>query len=155
MMFRTLILVASLIATPAMAGSFFQWTDDQGAISFTDDIDRIPEKYFDRAVERTSEELKASVENRWSEVKVAPLVRLRTSDTVERANPVEGRTFGTSRIRGTRSLNVDLEAGGGKSVVIKERRDVDGGNREFYVLYDENGEESAVSQTPIHIYKEK
>jgi len=67
-MFRVLILVASLVATPAMAGSFFQWTDDQGTICFSDDIDRIPERYFDEAVERTSEELEKSVEKRWTEV---------------------------------------------------------------------------------------
>ena len=57
-MFRTLILVASLIATPAMAGSFFQWTDSDGTVCFTDDIERIPEAYFDVAVERTWEDLR-------------------------------------------------------------------------------------------------
>jgi hypothetical protein len=58
-MFRVLILVASLlVASPAVAGSFFQYTDDYGTICFTDDIDRIPEKYFDRAVERTWESLR-------------------------------------------------------------------------------------------------
>jgi hypothetical protein len=65
-MFRILILVASLVATPAMAGSLFTWTDDNGVLCATDDIDRIPEKYFDQAVERTSEDLEKSTEKRWT-----------------------------------------------------------------------------------------
>ena len=68
LMFRILILVASLVATPALAGSFFQYTDDQGTVCYTDDFDRVPDKYFDQTVERTSEELEKSVEKRWTEV---------------------------------------------------------------------------------------
>jgi len=67
-MFRIMILVVSLVATPALAGSLFQYTDDSGTICFTDDLDRVPDKYFDQTVERTSEELEKSVEKRWTEV---------------------------------------------------------------------------------------
>jgi hypothetical protein len=65
-MFKVLILVASLIATPAFAGSYFKYIDDSGTICLVDDIERVPEKYFNETVEITWEELKASVEKRWT-----------------------------------------------------------------------------------------
>ena len=66
-MFRLLILATLLIGSPALAAdSFFQWIDDTGTICYTDDIDRIPEKYFDRADERTWVELRETTNERWT-----------------------------------------------------------------------------------------
>lgn len=39
-----LILAASLV-TPAMAGTLFKWTTEDGSVAFTDDPARIPERY--------------------------------------------------------------------------------------------------------------
>jgi hypothetical protein len=44
--------------------TFFQWIDVNGTINFTDDIDRIPEVYFDRAIERTWVDLREKTDKK-------------------------------------------------------------------------------------------
>ncbi len=39
------ILLAASLATPAMAGTLFKWTTEDGSVAFTDDPERIPERY--------------------------------------------------------------------------------------------------------------
>jgi hypothetical protein len=65
-MIKWIVMAVCLAATPAMADSFFKYTDSSGTLCFTDDIDRIPEKYFDQAVEITTEELQEKVEKKWT-----------------------------------------------------------------------------------------
>lgn len=57
---RTLILtiLSLFLSVPALAGgTFFQWTDANGVVGLTDDAERIPPLYRDRAVERRFEDL--------------------------------------------------------------------------------------------------
>lgn len=66
-MFKVLILVASLVATPAFAGTYFKYVDDAGTVCVTDDIERVPSKYQDSVTVVTSEDLADS--KRWTPVK--------------------------------------------------------------------------------------
>lgn len=43
-----IILLASL-AMPAGAGTLYKWTADDGSVAYSDDLERIPERYRDRA----------------------------------------------------------------------------------------------------------
>jgi hypothetical protein len=59
------ILVASW-AIEAPAAGFYQWVDEVGVVSSTDDAKRVPARYRDQVVQRTWEELRADIEARWT-----------------------------------------------------------------------------------------
>ena len=66
------VIVVSIFAYARSAlpqeveGSFYQWTTESGVVSFTDDMKRVPDLYKDQAVERTWEDVHASVEKRFT-----------------------------------------------------------------------------------------
>ena len=49
-----------------VTGSFYQWTNEEGIVSFTDDVKRIPSRYVDRATHRTWEDVYTSVEKQFT-----------------------------------------------------------------------------------------
>lgn len=54
----TLTILSLFLSVPALAGTFYQWTDSDGVVSMTDDVKRIPPAYRDTAAERRFEDIK-------------------------------------------------------------------------------------------------
>ena len=52
-------------------------------------------------------------------------------------------------ITDTRRVDRELLKGGGRIVIVRERRTVDGINKPMYVVYDEAGKEMIVAPYPI------
>jgi len=46
------VLLLVLLCSTIASGQLYEWTDDRGSVSFTDDPDRIPAKYRNRAKPR-------------------------------------------------------------------------------------------------------
>jgi hypothetical protein len=43
------IALIAVLATPALAGSLYKWTTEDGSVAFTDDPKRVPERYRSQA----------------------------------------------------------------------------------------------------------
>lgn len=54
----TLTILSLFLSVPALAGTFFQWTDKDGVVNMTDDVKMIPAAYKGVAVERRFEDVK-------------------------------------------------------------------------------------------------
>ena len=53
-----LLAVVAVLAAPALAGTYYTWTTDDGTVAFTDDKKRIPARYKDAAKRKTVGRLK-------------------------------------------------------------------------------------------------
>jgi len=67
------ILLIVLFGSTIAGGQLYEWTDDQGSVSFTDDPERIPAKYRNRAKPREGT-MKESPDARGTE-RVKPAVK--------------------------------------------------------------------------------
>ena len=84
----TLVLVAvglviAAIAAPALAGTVYSWTTDDGTSAFTDDPKRIPAKYKDKVERRQLGKLKNYKQYTESQVKHEATYEARVADRLE------------------------------------------------------------------------
>ncbi len=130
-----LILLAgdSMAQDEAPAGSFYQWTSDSGAVSFTDDMKRVPARYKDQAVERTWAEVHASVEKQFTPESTTHEPHV-WAETVLEPNPNRERDCT------------------GHITVAQERVQQDGYEREMFTVRDECGRVVSVTPQRPHIH---
>ena len=124
--------VSAAFAAPAVAGTAYQWTTDEGTVAFTDDPKRIPAKYKDAAVKRDLGKLKnyprftvskTSGEAPYGERVDARLEALRASDLpAVSARPPTGGVRLDLAIGGEDQLAIPLAAEGDQPVVISSHR---------------------------------
>lgn len=106
-----MVLAALAFAMEANAGTFWQWTDDDGVVSVTDDVKRIPARYADRAVERQFEQI---VDRRTPVTVPATEYEAALTRSLERMREVNART----------TVNPNhLRDCTGPVTITKERRD--------------------------------
>lgn len=136
---RLIILLAllTLIATPAIAGDFIQFTAPDGSIAFTDDAKRVPKAATD-VTERTWEEVRENTRPRTTVVPasevavVVPQTRTGTGVDVIEANPNRQRDCT------------------GPLTVTKTRRQVGEYNRTFWLAFNRCGDLVFESISPIN-----
>ncbi len=118
-------------AAGPITGSFYQWTTESGAVSFTDDLKRVPARYKDAVTERTWAELHEAVAQKFTPESTshAPYV---WADPVLEPNPNRERDCT------------------GHITVAQERVRQDGYDREMFTVRDECGR--VVSVTPQRPY---
>ncbi len=130
-----LILLAgdSMAQGETPAGSFYQWTNEEGVVSFTDDVKRIPSRYVDRATLRTWEEVHASVEKRF------------TPESTTRPPHVWAEAV--------LEPNPNRERNCTGHITVKQTRVREGAyNRQMFVVRDECGKVTSVTQQRPHIH---
>ncbi|MAE97334.1 MAG: hypothetical protein CL910_22005 [Deltaproteobacteria bacterium] len=137
------LALACLLATPALAGTAWKWTAEDGSVAFTDDRERIPER-FRASAERTelgpltsySQLTPEDVEirNEYAERLYARLERLRTLrsslDAAEAArahgaaSPASGDPTGfeaTVEVGGS-TIRLPAVGGGDEPLIVEEVR---------------------------------
>ncbi len=79
----TVGLVIAAIAAPALAGTVYSWTTDDGTSAFTDDPKRIPAKYKNKVERRQLGKLKNYKQYTESQVKHEASYEARVSDRLD------------------------------------------------------------------------
>lgn len=124
-------LVAILSASKVEAGDFYQWTTEDGTVSFAENAKDIPKRYQATAQERTFAEVAAKVHE--TPILVTPKVHFPSPAAPEVVNPNR------------------LDDCTGPVTVTTERRQVGDYNRTFYVMKDECGFVVYDSPVPIEL----
>jgi hypothetical protein len=130
------LLFSAVAAGPAMAGSVWRWTADDGSVAFADDVKKIPSQYRAGAkLVRTgdlggyarytpAETRAASQERRLQlEERLARLRALNETPGAVRAPARVGQTHTILRLDNRASITIPNDAlGGDEPVVVEERR---------------------------------
>jgi len=158
---RTFAAILFMVLCTALASTAdaetYRWVTEDGTVSFTDDEKQIPKRYRAAAAEV---DLKTMSADRFTPTKAAEtaeyaaalnarLERLRAMTAGRHERGVRVDDLPLQPITDTRRVDRELLKGGGRIVIVRERRTVDGINKPMYVVYDEAGEEMIVSPFPI------
>jgi hypothetical protein len=135
-------LAAILSASKVEAGDFYQWTNEDGSISFTDDAKRIPARYKASATERDFAGI--------AEKRITP------HSISENAEALAARLQGLRETNSAPAVNPNqLPDCSGPVTVVRERRQVGEYNRTFYVATDECGNVVYDSPVPVRLRMER
>ena len=86
------LLIAQLAKADPIQDGFYQYTDEAGAVSLTDDLKQVPARYKDQVVQRTWTELSTEVEARWTPQSTSHPVYFWSTPSVADPRPVEEET---------------------------------------------------------------
>ena len=166
---RVAVLIALFISSLTLVGlgsydaqatassiTTYRWVESDGLIAFTDNPKLIPSKYRQEA---EVVELSTLAKGRLTHISFdyaqslqARLDRFRDLNTSAR---VQATDWPQLSITKTRRINRELLVGGGRVVVVQERRTVDGINKHMYVTYGPDGKELMVTPYPVTgVYQE-
>jgi len=136
----------------------YRWVESDGLIAFTDNPKLIPSKYRQEAEEVDLSTMArgrlthTGSTSEYAQSLRARLDRLRDLNTSARAQAADWPQLSITK---TRRINRELLVGGGRVVVVQERRTVDGINKPMYVTYGPDGKELMVTPYPVTgVYQE-